>query len=326
MALTIRPKASATTDAATRATVLHHEAEGHGLADRVPELSLEAQRIASTVAHGVHGRRRSGPGENFWQFRQLQAGDPTHLIDWRRSASSDHLFIREREWETAHTVWLWPDLSPSMAFKSHLAQITKRERALVLTFALGELLIRAGERIALMGVTQPSQFRKTTTKIAEMLSARLKDKTLNTSTPPDERIGRFASTIWISDFLDPIDQIAPRMRSLAGNGTVGHLIQVLDPAEETLPYSGRTEFVGVEGNERWIADRAEGLRAAYQARLLAHRDELASLCRSLGWSFAVHHTDRPATEPVLALILRLAGQDVVRAGAPKPASDEGARS
>jgi uncharacterized protein (DUF58 family) len=308
VALLRTKSAAAASTAADRASLLDHEAEAHGLADRVPELSIEAQRIASTVSHGVHGRRRSGPGENFWQFRQLAIGDPTHLIDWRRSASSDHLYIREREWETAHTIWLWPDLSPSMAFKSHLANVSKRERALVLMFALGELLIRAGERIAVMGVTQPSQFRKTTTKIAEMMSARLKDPTLITSTPPEERLGRFASTLWISDFLDPIEQIAPRMRTLAANGTTGHLIQVLDPAEETLPYSGRTEFVGVEGSERWIADRAESLREAYQARLLAHRDELSSLCRSLGWSFAVHHTDRSATEPVLALILRLAGQ------------------
>jgi len=313
----LRAKSSHTGEPTDKLAMLGHEAEGHGLADRVPELAMEAQRIAATVAHGVHGRRRSGPGENFWQFRQLQAGDPTHLIDWRRSASSDHLYIREREWETAHTVWLWPDLSPSMAFKSHLSATTKRERALVLMFALGELLIRAGERIAVMGVTQPSQFRKTTTKIAEMLTARLRDQTLIASTPPEERIGRFASTIWISDFLDPIEQIAPRMRTLAANGTVGHLVQVLDPAEETLPYSGRTEFVGVEGSERWIADRAEGLRDAYLKRFAAHRDELATLCRNLGWSFAVHHTDKPATEPVLALILRLAGQDVA---APKPAA------
>ena len=105
-------------------------------------------------------------------------------------------------------------------------------------------------------------------------------------------------------------------RQLAGNGCVGHLIQILDPAEETLAYSGRTEFVGVEGPDRYIADRAESLRDAYQARLAAHRDELSSLCRSLGWSFAVHHTDKPATEPVLALILRLAGQDPTLARPP----------
>ena len=51
----------------------------------------------------------------------------------------------------------------------------------------------------------------------------------------------------------------------------GHLVQVLDPAEETLPYSGRTEFLSPDGSQRWIADRAESLRDRYRARLLAHR-------------------------------------------------------
>jgi len=47
--------------------------------------------------------------------------------------------VREREWEAAHTFWLWPDISPSMAFRSHLSPISKRDRALVLTLAVAEL-------------------------------------------------------------------------------------------------------------------------------------------------------------------------------------------
>ncbi len=80
------------------------ELEAHGLADRLPDLVIEAIRIASTVAHGIHGRRRAGPGETFWQFRQYQSGEGAHLVDWRRSAGSDHLYVREREWEAAHTL------------------------------------------------------------------------------------------------------------------------------------------------------------------------------------------------------------------------------
>src|SRR5450631_1142955 len=107
--------------------VLALEREAHGLADRLPDIVVEAKRIAQTVAHGIHGRRRAGPGETFWQFRQFGASDAVRQIDWRRSASSDHLFVREREWEAAHTFWLWPDLSLSMDFRSHLASSTKRE-------------------------------------------------------------------------------------------------------------------------------------------------------------------------------------------------------
>lgn len=291
----------------TREGIFSLEADAHGLADRMPELVLEAQRIAVTIIHGVHGRRRAGPGENFWQFRQMSIGDPTHLIDWRRSASTDHLFIREREWEAAHTAWVWADLSPSMAYRSHIVTTPKRERALVLMFAVVELLVRAGERVGLMGVNQPTQSRKATTRFAELLSQRLDDRRLTSSLPPAERIGRFASCIWLSDYLDPLEPLEERIRNLAASGVTGHLVQVLDPAEETLAFEGRIEFVGIEDQSRWLVDRAESLRASYRQRLEAHRARLGEICRKNGWSLLVHHTDRSPTEPVLALSQRLAG-------------------
>ncbi len=158
-------------DPAKGAGVLALEREAHGLADRLPEILIDAQRIAQTVAHGLHGRRRAGPGETFWQFRQFQASDTLRQIDWRRSASSDHLYVREREWEAAHTVWLWPDLSESMNFRSHLASTTKRDRAVLLMLAAAELLVRGGERVALLGLTQPTASRKATTRMAEAILA-----------------------------------------------------------------------------------------------------------------------------------------------------------
>src|SRR5579859_6833844 len=85
--------------------------EGQTLAARVPRLILEARRVASTVIHGLHGRRRAGPGENFWQYRRFVNGEPASNIDWRRSARDDHLYVREREWEASHTIWLWADRS-----------------------------------------------------------------------------------------------------------------------------------------------------------------------------------------------------------------------
>jgi uncharacterized protein (DUF58 family) len=291
------------------ARVFSLERDAHGVADRLPDLLLEADRIAQTVAHGIHGRRRAGPGETFWQFRTYESQDSAQLIDWRRSASSDHLYVREREWEAAHTLWLWPDLSPSMAFSSHLSSVTKRDRALVLTLAVAELLVRSGERVGLLGVTQPTSSRRASTRIAEAIASHADVPQLVSGRPTNTRVSRFSGVILLSDFLDPIDHVRECIELLAANGAMGHLIQVLDPAEETLPYEGRTEFLGMEGGETWIADRAESLRARYQARLKAHRDELQSLAVRLGWSFMVHHTDRPPTEPLLSLIMRLEGRE-----------------
>lgn len=294
-------------DLAQGAGVLALEREAHGLADRLPNILIEAQRIAQTVAHGIHGRRRAGPGETFWQFRQFGPSDTYRQIDWRRSASSDHLYVREREWEAAHTVWLWPDLSPSMDFRSHLSHTTKRDRAVVLMLAAAELLVRGGERVAVLGLTQPTASRKATTRIAEAILAHEGAPAFRSTQPPKTHLQRFSGAMLFSDFLDPIAVTREHVEALAADGAVGHLVQILDPAEETLPYEGRTEFLSPSGGDRWVADRAQSLRVQYKERLEAHRAELSELAKRLGWSFLVHHTDRSAAEPLLTLIMRLQG-------------------
>lgn len=296
-------------DSSSHGGVFSLEREAHGLAERLPDLLLDADRIAQTVAHGIHGRRRSGPGETFWQFRTYESQDSAQLIDWRRSASSDHLYVREREWEAAHTLWLWPDLSPSMNFRSHLSQTTKRDRALVLMLASAELLVRGGERVGLLGLTQPTSSRRAATRLAEAIASHPDAPQLVSGKPSSTRVSRFSGLLLFSDFLDPIEDLSASIEMLAANGATGHLVQVLDPAEETLPYEGRTEFLASEGGQTWIADRAESLRGRYQTRLKEHREALQSLATRLGWSFMVHHTDRPPTEPLLTLTMRLEGRE-----------------
>lgn len=283
---------------------LAEEAEAHGLAARMPALLIEAQRVAHTVTHGTHGRRRPGPGETFWQFRHFDTNDSVAGIDWRRSASSDHLFVREREWEAAHTVWLWADLSPSMRFQSSLSNTSKESRAVVLTLALTELLSRAGERVGLFG-GRPFAGRNTSRKVAEVLL----NETAEGSLPPDARLSRFSECLLFSDFLEPVDETVAKLQAIASLGVRGHLVQILDPAEETLPYAGRTEFAASEGGDRLIAGRAENLRDSYLKRMKRHRIDLQEAARRLGWSFVVHHTDRPPEEVVLAVHNHLAGLD-----------------
>ena len=280
------------------------EAEAHGLAARMPSLLVEARRVAHTVTHGTHGRRRPGPGETFWQFRHFDTNDSVSAIDWRRSASSDRLFVREREWEAAHTVWLWLDLSPSMRFRSFLSETSKESRAVVLALGLTELLARAGERIGLMG-RSPSSGRYASRKVAEVLLTETSDD----SFPPGARLNRFSECVLFSDFLEPIDELVERFHQIASQGVRGHLVQILDPAEETLPYEGRTEFEASEGGATMIVGRAEDLREKYQRRIERHRLDLQETARQLGWSFVLHHPDRPAEEVLLAIHGQLSGQD-----------------
>lgn len=276
---------------------LLHRAEA--AAERLPPLLVAADRVAAAVAMGVHGRRRAGPGETFWQFRPYREGDPASKVDWRRSAKGERLFVREREWEAAQTVWLWRDGSPSMDYRSSKRLGTKRDRADVLLLALALLLVRAGERVALLG-----GFEAPTTSRGgiERMAATLADHHADIrGIPPAEGTVKHARLVLLGDFLEPVEDTAERLRAHAGRGVKGHLVQVFDPAEETLPFAGRVRFEGPESEGETLIERADVVRAAYADKLSAHRAGLAQISRRLGWTFETHRTDQPASAALLPL-------------------------
>ena len=272
------------------------------LASEMPRLMLEARRVAATVIHGIHGRRRAGPGENFWQYRRFMSGEPAHRIDWRRSGRDDILYVREREWEAAHTIWLWPDRSPSMNFRSSLAKDSKLERTLVLAFALAEILVDGGERVGVPGLLRPTGSRVVVDRLAEAI---VHDPTERPSLPHGFAPSALSEIVLLSDLWSPTPEVIDMIARLSATGASGHLVQVVDPAEEVFPYSGRVEFVEPEGGESITAGRAENWRADYEARIARHRTEIRAETDRLGWSFAIHRTDRPAADILLALHARM---------------------
>src|SRR5260221_8257968 len=121
------------------------------VAGTLAALMVAADRVAAPVIQGVPGRRRVGQGDAFWQYRPYREGDGANQIDWRQSARSRHLFVRETEWEAAASVWLWRDASPSMQYASLRNTDTKAVRAELIALALASLLADAGERVAVLG-------------------------------------------------------------------------------------------------------------------------------------------------------------------------------
>jgi uncharacterized protein (DUF58 family) len=275
---------------------------GRMLADAMPRLILEARRVAATVIHGLHGRRRAGPGENFWQYRRFMSGEPASNVDWRRSARDDHLYVREREWEASHTVWIWPDRSPSMAFSSALVTDSKLERALVVAFALSEVLVQGGERVGIPGLLRPTASRNVIEKMAQAI---LHDPLERASLPMSFAPSALAEIVLLSDLWSPIGEVQQTISQLSATGAHGHVVQIVDPAEESFPYSGRVEFIEPEGAGSVTAGRAETWRNDYQAVVARHRAQIRAETDRLGWSFAVHRTDRPASELLLVLHSRM---------------------
>src|ERR1041385_1404672 len=257
------------------------------LASRLPPLLVAAERVATTVAQGVHGRRRVGQGETFWQFRQYQPGDAASRIDWRKSAKSQRLYVRETEWEAAQSVWLWRDASASMDYSSaaYIAGApwpTKKDRAELILVALASLLVRGGERLTLLGSgVGPMSGRVALSRLVQLVeheSAPAIAKAL----PVFEPLPRAGQLVLIGDFLAPLEAVHAAVAQFAGAGLKGHLLQIVDPAEEELPFAGRVRFEGVEQREELVISRVETVREEYRQRFQRHRDGLAAIARAVG--------------------------------------------
>ncbi|HEX2527406.1 MAG TPA: DUF58 domain-containing protein [Geminicoccus sp.] len=284
---------------------LQQRAEAAGLAARLPALQIEARRIAAGILQGVHGRRRAGPGETFWQFRPYQAGDPAHRVDWRQSARGSRLFVREREWEAAQAAWLWCDRSPSMTFRSSHAVPRKIERAAVLMIALGDLLVAGGERVGVLGHDERAVVGKTIpSRILRSLSGT--EAIRAEEHLPPARIPGHARTVLFGDFLEPVDTLRSWLEPRVAAGVKGVLLHVVDPAEETFPYTGRMLIEGMEQDGSRLVENAGVLAARYRAVWQAHRDSLTEEARRRDWVHLVHRTDQPASMALIALWQALA--------------------
>ncbi|AVT80075.1 DUF58 domain-containing protein [Rhodopseudomonas palustris] len=274
------------------------DGESRSLAASLPRLMLEARKIANNVTHGLHGRRRAGAGENFWQYRRFVSGEPAQNVDWRRSARDDHLYVRELEWEAAHTVWLWPDRSLSMAFASKTARDSKLERGLIVAFALADLLVAGGERVGIPGLMNPTSSNNVIDKMAQAI---LHDASTRSSLPPSFVPSSRAEIVVLSDFWSPVGEIRQMLAGLSASGAHGTLVQIADPAEESFPYAGRVEFVEPEGGGAITAGRAEKWASDYVALVAAHRDAIRAETSKLDWLFSTHTTSRSAAELLLFL-------------------------
>jgi uncharacterized protein (DUF58 family) len=280
------------------------------LGGTLPPLLVAAERVAATVAQGVHGRRRTGRGDSFWQYRPFAEGDAAQRVDWRQSARSDRLFVRETEWEAAQTVYLWVAGGAGMRWHSPAAP-PKRDRAALLTLALAALLLRAGEHVRLLGgAPHPASGRQALPALAALLA---QEPDREQALPPQLRVPRHAHVVLMGDFLEPLADIRAAMAYFASIPVTGHILQVIDPAEADLPFRGRVRFQGL-GAELGatprgggiLVPRVEDVRGEYHRRLADQIAGIAAIVAASGWRAGLHRTDHPPGAALLGLYEALA--------------------
>lgn len=279
-----------------QAPTLRERAEAE--AARLPPLLARAEHLAGTILLGEHGRRRSGLGDDFWQYRPAQPGDSRRMIDHRRSARGDQQYVREREWQIAQSVTIWVDQGASMRFASGRDVPEKIDRARLLGLAAAILLIRGGERVGLAGAA-PLPPRRGRAQLTQLALGMVRDDPAEYALPDIRALVPHSRALFISDFLGDMDGIRRALTSAADRGVRGVLLQLLDPVEEAFPFRGRTVFESVGGTLRHETLKAGHLRGRYLERLAARKAELRDLCRATGWQAGLHHSGDSAQSALL---------------------------
>ncbi len=279
---------------------LRHRSET--VAGSLPALMIGAEHLAATVLLGVHGRRRAGMGDEFWQYRPAVSGDSLRAIDWRRSARADGAAGRVPAWPATQALMRGGDAGAAMAVAGAKARPSKLRRAQTLAMALAILAVRGGERVGLTGLDEPPKGGKgQLLRLAQALMDPVEPQ--DYGTPKPRALPPGSRAVFLSDFLGPVEAVETALTQAADRGVKGALVQVLDPDEEAFPFNGRTVFESMQGTLRFETLKAKGLRTAYLDRLAERRDRLALLTRRTGWQFTTHHTGDPA-EPTLLWLYR----------------------
>jgi len=192
-----------------------------------------------------------------------------------------------------------------MDWRSSKKWPTKQDRASVLSMALCSLLMRAGERCAVMGESEhPRAGRVGLERIARRLALSKGDpKNL------DARLPAFTRMVIASDFLDPTETWRERLARFADRRAKGVMLHIIDPAEREFPYRGRVEMriPGKSLLPPLLVGRAEHARESYKLKFAAHNAAIEQLAGRLGWAYIRPETDKPANTALTALYMAIDG-------------------
>ncbi|MCD8497264.1 MAG: DUF58 domain-containing protein [Alphaproteobacteria bacterium] len=265
----------------------------------LPGLVMRAEKIAASITHGEHSKRRAGAGEKFWQFRAYDPSDRPQDIDWKQSAKTQHVFVREKEWQNPQKVMFWCAGAAGMDYSSDPATPTKHETALVMSLALAILMTRAGEQVAALGAKRSGRSELAIRALAEHIVEEGEAHDL----PDPAALSMNAGLVMAGDFLSNLDYIRACFDVMDGRTRQGIIIQILDPAEIDLPFEGRALFraPGLGEHDPVKIDHIGEIRRQYQERITEHCRALEELCRQYGWLYFFHRTDHDLAELTAAI-------------------------
>jgi uncharacterized protein (DUF58 family) len=277
-------------------------------------LDFKARYIVEGFLAGLHESPFHGFSVEFSDYRRYQPGDDLRHLDWRLYARSDRLCIKRYMQETNVRFYLVCDSSASMEYRGGSAWGSKLECAKVLGAALSWFLLQqndAAGMISLSGRSEIPEFIRASQRPTQFgLMLRHLDllrpsggACLSRLLQHSARLVQRRSVIlFLSDLLEPSDEVATGFKQLRFQGHEVIVFQVLDRDETDFPFTEPRVFEDMETGARRAISPAD-LRKKYLERFNAFMAPYHELFQKLEMPHCVVKTDE---NPWRALALFLA--------------------
>lgn len=261
----------------------------------LPAIMMDARRAASSIVMGEHGKRRAGLGDAFWQHREWTNGESIRQVDWRRSARSDKLFVRERERQVPALLQIWCDGRAGMNWTSDTATPTKAQRSLMMGLALAIATRAGGERVCALGFGTPLSHELQFVRVLGEAGGE----------PP--RQFKAGQVLMISDGLEGPEIWASRAKQVAGARAQLIVLLISDRAEQEFPFQGRVTFSAGPDQSPHLVGRAQAAKADYVRAYNQHLGAVQNAIKQAGGQVFAHSTFEPAVPTLLQLAAALDG-------------------
>lgn len=263
-----------------------------GSDDLVEQVDSEVKRVSDLFRFLLKYKEQfQASGIEFSDLREYQTSDDASRIDWKNSAKSPDLYVKEYEEEKDMDVFIVLDASDTMMFGT--TDKLKSEYCAIMTAALAYASVDAGmnvgfgifgeEELVITPDGGNSQYQKVLHEVTKFENHGGK---FDLEDALDSTIGQIkenTAVFIISDFLNVDHNWKSKMTVASKKFRHVLSIMVRDPRDHKLPKSGNIRFQSVDG-DRMVVNTSK-VRDDFEEKALEQEEKIESQVKNGGGAF-----------------------------------------